>query len=505
MASASTASPRNSSVSLLGSSGLTERCVSATRRCCARWKRYPSPASRASCASAHAECVRLDPRPAADAKADGDGLSHPRVGPLQACAQVVARVAPQRPALRIARGLHQHLGVGAVEALRELGPLPLAGVAQAAGARRDRPRRQVAVELGGGGAAAHRVGKHVAVGDRARLDEAQRALEGVVVLAREAGDEIRADGGGGEQLADHRQPLGGERRVVPPAHARQHAVVARLQRHVEMRADRRRRGHPPHQRLAHLVRIDRGQADAREPALLDQRVDQPDEIERRVEIVSPAAEMDAGEDHLAEAARGEGVELGENRARRQAPAAPAGERHDAERAEQVAAFLDLQEGARLAVERAGTEGLDPGLAPAAVHLHPLQARRLGGRGLHQRVEPVEADDVIDGLDGRRRQRLRLGVAARQDDPRGGIAAPRAAREPPALGVGGVGHRAGVDDDHVGRRVGVDQHAAGGAQAIRDGRRVVGVHLAAERRDRDAPGAHAVACAIQPPPATRSPR
>src|SRR5262249_61645808 len=99
------------------------------------------------------------------------------------------------------------------------------------------------------------------------------------------------------------------------------------------------------------------------------------------EIVPPAAEVDAGEDHLAEAARRERLELGENGARRQAPTAPAGHRDDAERAEEVAALLDLQKGARLAVERPGTEGLDPGLVPAAGDLHPLQARRLGGRGL----------------------------------------------------------------------------------------------------------------------------
>src|SRR5881409_932733 len=46
-----------------------------------------------------------------------------------------------------------------------------------------------------------------------------------------------------------------------------------------------------------------------------------------------------------------------------------------------------------------------------------------------------------------------------------------AREAAALGVGGVGHRAGVHDHDVGGRAGPDDLAARGPQAIGDGRRV----------------------------------
>jgi hypothetical protein len=83
------------------------------------------------------------------------------------------------------------------------------------------------------------VWEDVRVRDRARLDERERPLEGVVVLAGEARDQVRPDRRVGQVLAHHREPLGGERPVVAPAHPCEHRIVCRLQRDVEVRADRR--------------------------------------------------------------------------------------------------------------------------------------------------------------------------------------------------------------------------------------------------------------------------
>jgi len=93
--------------------------------------------------------------------------------------------------------------------------------------------------------------------------------------------------------------------------------------------------------------------------------------------------------------------------------------------------------------------------------HGRKRRRDGG---HQRVETVEPDHVVDrglarGLGG-----PRLCVAPGQDDARGGVLTPGAAREAAALRVGGVGHRAGVHDHDVAGAP-RDDLAPLGAQAV----------------------------------------
>src|SRR5262249_57912257 len=95
---------------------------------------------------------------------------------------------------RVARALDQALGRAAVEPARELSALALAGLPQPPRSLRDRGARLLAVELGSGGAAAHRVWKHVAVGERTVLDEGERSLEGGVVLAGESPHQIRTGG-----------------------------------------------------------------------------------------------------------------------------------------------------------------------------------------------------------------------------------------------------------------------------------------------------------------------
>ena len=356
-----------------------------------------------------------------------------------------------------------------------------------------------------------------------RSTNASGALERGVVLAGEPRDEIGPDRRVRQQLADHREALGCERGVVAPAHAAEDPVVRRLQRHVEVRADRRRRRHRAHQWLRHLVRIDGRQANATEPPLLDERVQQPDQIDARVEVVPPPAEVHAGEHDLVEATRRERIQLGEDGPGRQAAARPAGQGNDAEGAEQVAPLLHLQEGARLPVEAACAERLDRRLAPAVADLDAGHAGHARGHRLDEGVEPVQADHVVDRLHGGRRPRLCLRIASGEDHARGRIRAPRAPRQPPALGIRRVGHRAGVDDHDVGGRSGLDEQAARSAKSVRHRRRIVRVHLAAERGDGDArpvaivrhdaparasrsgPATEFSSLVIQPPPTTTSPR
>src|SRR6185503_4733915 len=96
------------------------------------------------------------------------------------------------------------------------------------------------------------------------------------------------------------------------------------------------------------------------------------------QVLAVAAEMHPGEDHLFEALRGEALHLAQHLARREAPALAARHRYDAERTEEVAPFLHLQERARLARERPRAERADGGRAAALADRDPCQVGR--GRG-----------------------------------------------------------------------------------------------------------------------------
>jgi len=274
-----------------------------------------------------------------------------------------------------------------------------------------------------------------------------------------------------------------------------------------MRAEGHRARHQPQQGLAQLVRIERGKAETRHEILLDECADEPREVDRRLEIPTVAAEVHARQHDLLEAPGGERLHLGQHLARREAPARPARHRDDAEGAEEVAALLHLQEGPRLLAEGPGAGGGDAPLAPGLPDHHPRDLRR-PQHGRHEVLQTVQADHVVHR---RKRPRLRgpgLCVAAGQDDSRRRLLAARAAREPSALGVGGVGHRTRVDDDDVGGRVGRYDLAPRGAQPVGDGGRVVGVHLAPERAEGDPRRDHhavpPTADSIHPPPRTKSP-
>src|SRR2546426_1124635 len=82
-----------------------------------------------------------------------------------------------------------------------------------------------------------------------------------------------------------------------------------------------------------------------------------------------------------------------------------------------------------ATSRAPARGGAPPAAPP-----PPAPRRDRAR---ERVEATQTDHVIDGLEGCGLVRLRLRVAAGQDDARPRVQAPRAAHEAAALGVGRV--------------------------------------------------------------------
>ena len=232
-ASDNTASLRNSSVSLCAPSPV-ERWVSATARCSTDEAmpgspRAPAPPGHATVSASGTASTRRRPH------REPRGIRRPisASGPSR-CARVVARVGADRPSAGRACSRPHLPSWPANPAAKAF--LPRRECPEARSPLPDRRRGDLAVELRGRRAASHRVREHVRIGDRARVDERQRALEGRIVLAGEPGDEVGADRRIREVFADHREPLGGERRVVAAAHAAQHPVVGRLQRHVQVRA-----------------------------------------------------------------------------------------------------------------------------------------------------------------------------------------------------------------------------------------------------------------------------
>src|SRR5438445_5019171 len=106
--------------------------------------------------------------------------------------------------------------------------------AQFTGAALDGGRRILIWESGCVRAGAHRVGKHVKVSERARLDETHGGGVMVFGFARESGDDVSADGGVGKQLANEFDAPRVVFGTIPAMHGGENVVGAGLKRHVKV-------------------------------------------------------------------------------------------------------------------------------------------------------------------------------------------------------------------------------------------------------------------------------
>ena len=175
---------------------------------------------------------------------------------------------------------------------------------------------------------------------------------------------------------------------------------------------------------------------------------------RGVEVLAVAAEVDAGQHDLLEAARRERLAARRApRAARGCGCAPRaiGTMQKVQKRSQPS--CTLRKARVWPGERPRAEGRDRALAAAVADDARAAPAPVAVTAATSASRRFEADRRGRPPSTRRRlARLRLRVAAGQDDARRRVVAPRAARQPPALGVGGVGHRAGVDDHDVRRRV-----------------------------------------------------
>ena len=237
----------------------------------------------------------------------------------------------------------------------------------------------------------------------------------VVVLGREADDHVAVDRDTRDRVADAADGRGVVGREVAAAHPSEHAVVAGLERQVEVRhRPRRAVGPDAEQLVVDVLRLDR-----REAHPLDRRLveDPPDEAGKRQgrsgvgaaeAALRPAAvvrpDVDPGQDDLAMARAERASDVEQHGLRGEAPLRAARRRDDAVGAEERAAVLDLHERPR-PLDRGAAVG-DP---------LDLDARQGWQRPRDARVTAPwrRADQPLDLLE----QRVLRPVV---DEPRGGI-------------------------------------------------------------------------------------
>src|SRR5262249_9208400 len=144
---------------------------------------------------------------------------------------------------------------------------------------------------------------------------------------------------------------------VPPPHRTQHAVVARLQRHMEVPGDGGRLTKRTRELVVDVVDLDRGQPETPEPA---HRSGLPDEPPHPVaaRAVGEAAEVDAREHDLAMSLFDALADLSQDRGRAAAARGSADERDHAELAREAAAVLNADECTYAVEPRVGLNAAD---------------------------------------------------------------------------------------------------------------------------------------------------
>src|SRR5215211_4702268 len=181
----------------------------------------------------------------------------------------------------------------------------------------------------------------------------QRVLERELRLGGEADDYVR----GQVEVVERLELAKVGRDVVAASHRLQNAVVARLQRDVQMLRDSRRLAQRLDQLRRDVVDLDRGEAQPLESRRGGDIANQARQREPGI-AVAEAAEVDSGQDDLAMPLRDAAANLADHRLRAPAPRPAADERDDAEVARERAAVLDLDEGAHAFQARVSLDAAD---------------------------------------------------------------------------------------------------------------------------------------------------
>src|SRR3954462_3432248 len=182
-------------------------------------------------------------------------------------------------------------------------------------------------------------------------DRADGLLELRLGLARKADDQV----GRQREIGDRAAQLVHQAQVtlagVGAPHRLQHARRARLQRQVRVLADRRALGHRGDHGRAEVLRVRAGEADPLDP--VDGVVGAQQLLEGAADVAAVGVDVLAEQRQLLHARAREALDLGQDLVGPAGHLAAAHRRHDAVRADRVAAHRDLHPGleAALAVER----------------------------------------------------------------------------------------------------------------------------------------------------------
>ncbi len=317
------------------------------------------------------------------------------------------------------------------------------------------------------------------------FDERQRLLEVVVGLAREADDDVGRQGDVRHVLAQQRDAVEVALARVGAAHLLQHARGARLQRQVDVLAQRAQLGVRADHVLLHVLRVRARVADPLDPVDRVDRAQQLGEGRAREaasgEVAPVGVDVLAQQRHLGDALGGHPLDVLDERLQRPRDVAPAGRRDDAVRALHVAADGDLHPALELAGALLGQ------VAGEALELEvALRAERVAREELGQLVHLTGAEGDVDERELAEDLVLdRLRPAAADADHDVGalaLAALGVAEVGEELAVGRLADRAGVEEDQVGDlgigRLGVADRLEHALHALA----VVLVHLTAEGRD-----------------------
>ena len=325
--------------------------------------------------------------------------------------------------------------------------------------------------------------------------------EVVVGLAREADDDVRGQGAVRHVLANLGDSVQVALPVVGSAHRLQDAARARLQGQVDVLAERRQLGVGANHVLAHVLGVGTGVAD---PLDALDCVDPSQELGERDPLVlrqvAPVAvHVLAQQGHLANALRGQRLDLPDQLAGPATDLAPARLRNDAVGARAVAAHRDLDPALEL------TRALRWQVPGEVLELEvPLGGQRVLGEELGQPVDlpgPERHVDEREPLEDLVLDRLRP-AAADPHHPLGilGLQALCLPQVGDEAVVGRLADRAGVEQDQVGcgalRHLLVAQRVEHALHSLG----VVLVHLTAERGD--VVRRHRQRVATRRPPPTR---
>ena len=150
---------------------------------------------------------------------------------------------------------------------------------------------------------------------------------------------------------------------VAPTHRAQHAVVARLQRHVQVPGDGRRLPQRSHELVVHVVDLDRGEAETLQARRRSGLAHEPRERVAALTIAE-AAEVDAREHDLAMPLLDPLADLPQDCVGAPASRGPADERDHAELAREAAPVLDADERTDPVEPRIGLNASDRADVPA---------------------------------------------------------------------------------------------------------------------------------------------